>query len=60
MGFLRSESHLEHWKLFAAPVRISGFVQGAGWNVTDGASVVFEYTLIDARCKEYVLRGRAG
>ena len=40
--------------------RIDALLKGAGWNPTDGVSVLFEHTLPDGSRADYVLCDRAG
>ena len=43
-----------------ARVRIDALLADAGWNLTDGASVLFEYLLPDGTLADYVLCDRQG
>ncbi len=43
-----------------ARVKIDGLLKDAGWNLTDGSSVAFEYTLPDGTQADYVLCDRQG
>ncbi len=43
-----------------ARVKIDALLMDAGWNLTDGVSVLFEYTLPDGTQADYVLCDRAG
>ena len=43
-----------------ARVKIDALLKDAGWNVTDGTSVLFEHTLPDGSRSDYVLCDRAG
>ena len=43
-----------------ARVKIDALLKDAGWDVTDGTSVLFEYTLPDGSRSDYVLCDRAG
>ena len=43
-----------------ARVRIDALLQDAGWNLTDGSSVLFEYALPDGTLADYVLCDRQG
>ena len=43
-----------------ARARIDALLQDAGWNVTDGTSVLFEHTLPDGTRADYALCDRAG
>ena len=43
-----------------ARVKIDALLKDAGWNVADGTSVLFEYTLPDGTRSDYVLCDRAG
>ncbi len=43
-----------------ARVKIDELLRDAGWNVTDGVSVLFEYALPDGTQADYVLCDRAG
>ena len=43
-----------------ARVKIDALPKDAGWNLTDGSSVVFEYTLPDGTQADYVLCDRQG
>lgn len=41
-------------------VKIDALLADAGWNLTDGASVLFEHALSDGSRADYVLQDRAG
>lgn len=41
-------------------VRIDALLADAGWNLSDGASVLFEHALPDGSRADYVLCDRAG
>lgn len=41
-------------------VRIDALLGDAGWDLTDGTSVLFEYALPDGARADYVLCDRAG
>ena len=43
-----------------ARVKIDALLQDAGWNLADGTSVLFEYTLPDGTRSDYVLCDRGG
>ena len=43
-----------------ARVKIDALLKNAGWNLTDGSSVVFEYALPDGTQADYVLCDRQG
>ena len=43
-----------------ARVRIDALLQDAGWNLTDGSSVLFEHALPDGTLADYVLCDRQG
>ena len=43
-----------------ARVKIDALLEDAGWNLTDGSSVLFEHTLPDGTQADYVLRDRQG
>lgn len=43
-----------------ARVKIDALLKDAGWELTDGTSVLFEYTLPDGTRSDYVLCDRAG
>ena len=43
-----------------ARVKIDALLKDAGWNVTDGSSILFEYTLPDGTLADYVLCDRRG
>ena len=43
-----------------ARVKIDALLQDAGWNLTDGSSVLFEHALPDGTQADYVLCDRAG
>lgn len=43
-----------------ARVKIDALPKDAGWNLTDGSSVVLEYTLRDGTQADYVLCNRQG
>ena len=43
-----------------ARVKIDALLKDAGWNLTDGSSVIFEYTLPDGTQADYVLCDRQG
>ncbi|MCY3773080.1 MAG: DEAD/DEAH box helicase family protein [Gemmatimonadetes bacterium] len=43
-----------------ARVKIDALLNDAGWNLTDGSSVLFEYTLPDGSQADYVLCDRRG
>ncbi|MDD9980725.1 MAG: type I restriction endonuclease, partial [Gammaproteobacteria bacterium] len=43
-----------------ARVRIDALLQDAGWNLTDGSSVLFEHALPDGTQADYVLCDRQG
>ena len=43
-----------------ARVKIDALLQDAGWNLTDGSSVLFEHALPDGSQADYVLCDRAG
>ena len=43
-----------------ARVKIDALLKDAGWDLADGTSVLFEYTLRDGTRSDYVLCGRAG
>ncbi len=43
-----------------ARVKIDALLKDAGWDVTDGVSVLFEHTLADGSRADYVLCDRAG
>ena len=43
-----------------ARVKIDALLQDAGWNLTDGSSVLFEYVLPDGTQADYVLCDRRG
>ena len=42
----------------SARVKIDKPLEDAGWNQTDGVSVLFEYALPDGTQSDYVLRDR--
>lgn len=41
-----------------ARVKIDALLMDAGWNLTDGSSILFEYTLPDGTLADYVLCDR--
>ena len=43
-----------------ARVKIDKLLEDAGWNLTDGVSVLFEYALPDGTQSDYVLCDRRG
>ncbi|MYH45660.1 MAG: hypothetical protein F4008_01995 [Gammaproteobacteria bacterium] len=43
-----------------ARVKIDALLKDAGWNLTDGSSVLFEYALPDGTLADYVLCDRQG
>ena len=43
-----------------ARVKVDALLKDAGWDITDGSSVLFEHTLPDGTVADYVLCGRNG
>ena len=43
-----------------ARVKVDGLLKDAGWNLTDGSSILFEYALADGTQSDYVLCDRQG